>query len=114
MSRILITRTLGNNTIILYGPVEERYSKLHVCDRLYPKSSSSPVRWLNSGSWIGFADTALEAYESVREVPRWFMDRLCTHLFGDSCANGCSVLSPGGPGRTKDFLILFTFPDDTG
>uniref|UniRef100_A0A6U3BR96 Uncharacterized protein n=1 Tax=Lotharella globosa TaxID=91324 RepID=A0A6U3BR96_9EUKA len=75
MSRILITRTLGNNTIILYGPVEERYSKLHVCDRLYPKSSSSPVRWLNSGSWIGFADTALEAYESVREVPRWFMDR---------------------------------------
>mmetsp|Transcript_1641 Transcript_1641/g.3092 ORF Transcript_1641/g.3092 Transcript_1641/m.3092 type:complete len:361 (-) Transcript_1641:221-1303(-) len=61
--------------MILYGPVEERYSKLHVCDRLYPKSKSSPVRWLNSGSWVGFADTALQAYESVRDVPRWFMDR---------------------------------------
>eukprot|EP00466_Bigelowiella_natans_P005944 jgi/Bigna1/92045/estExt_fgenesh1_pg.C_2160002 len=67
---------LGNGTIVYTGDVEYRYSDMHVCDRLFPKiSGGSQARWLNSGSWIGFADTLMNAYSSLSSVPQWFINK---------------------------------------
>mmetsp|Transcript_23177 Transcript_23177/g.32404 ORF Transcript_23177/g.32404 Transcript_23177/m.32404 type:complete len:615 (+) Transcript_23177:89-1933(+) len=67
---------LGNGTIVYTGDIEYRYSDIHMCDRLFPKIlGGSQARWLNSGGWIGFADTILNAYSTLSSVPQWFINK---------------------------------------
>mmetsp|Transcript_22807 Transcript_22807/g.55392 ORF Transcript_22807/g.55392 Transcript_22807/m.55392 type:complete len:653 (-) Transcript_22807:123-2081(-) len=70
---------LGNNTLFHFGDVSTRYDDFQICGKLFPRAfgrrGSIHTRFLNSGGWIGFADTMIEAYESLNRIPEWFLNK---------------------------------------
>jgi len=66
---------LGSNTILMSGDATNRYNQFHVCGTMFEHVHGSEARWLNSGSWIGYADAILNAYTALDLYPSWFINR---------------------------------------
>ncbi|GAB5366463.1 hypothetical protein AAMO2058_001145700 [Amorphochlora amoebiformis] len=66
---------LGDDPFNIPKESKGRFDGFHICGHLFPSVNNTVSgRWLNSGAFVGYADSILKLLNTFKSWPKWFLN----------------------------------------